>query len=412
MAGAMTLASCANDDDFAGSPSKSSELKVVAGINGVQTRAFDNQWNVGDEIGLFAVKTGTSDLAATANLEYRSANTETSTESNFLPVADAVSLPEEGAVDVVSYYPYSTSAAGGVLSLNLADQSNQAAIDLLAAKAEGVSQDNSTAVLNFKHKLTKVFIKATTDDGSSLDDLTATLGGQYTSLSYDVLGDKLALGEGATTSTLEMRSATAEGYRYVEAIVLPNTVEGNPAATRNLEFTHNGKVYKAAISDAVSFEPGTKYVINATFSTESVKIEGAGITNWVEQPGSDIVVVPGGDAEFQFGYANVYAFGDATPNGWNMGDGPQKFTKVDNHTFTLTVALKAGEMKFPLNNDWGCDWIMPTIADAPLSHTACEVVKDGADHDYKWKLTDEDAGTYDIVLDVQAMTMTATKVEE
>lgn len=293
------------------------------------------------------------------------------------------------------------------MELDVQKQDNQAAIDLLGAKAEGVSTDAPQAVLNFKHKLTKIYMKATAEDGSSLSDLKAYIKGMYTKVSYSAFADKLSMVSGDTKKDVEMRSADGSGFRYVEAIVLPN-IDGNDAATRNIEFEHNGMVYKAAISADVKFESGKKYVYNVTFTATGVKIEGAGITNWEEVTGDDVVVVPGGEAQYH--YNNIYAFGDATPNGWSIGEAV-KFDKVDDNTYTATFAINAGEMKFPLNNDWGCDWIMPTENGVGLSHSACMLVKNGDSRDYKWKVSADEAGTYTIVLDVKNMTMTATKSE-
>ncbi|MBD8938091.1 MAG: SusF/SusE family outer membrane protein [Prevotella stercorea] len=405
MAGAMTLASCSNEE-VNGNDTKNAQLQVVANIALPQTRAFDDQWNAGDQIGIYTLKAGTTDIDAADNLAYRNTLTEGSAaNANFVPAGNAAKLPDDGSkVDVVAYYPYSASAAAGVVELDVQKQDNQAAVDLLGAKAEGVSADAPQAVLNFKHKLTKIFIRTTAEDGSSLSDLKAYIKGMYTKVSYSAFADELSMVSGDTKKDVEMRSA--DGY-YVEAIVLPN-IAGNDATTRNIEFEHNGKVYKAAISADVKFESGKKYVYNATFTATGVKIEGAGITNWEEVTGDDVVVVPGGEAQYH--YNNIYAFGDATPNGWTIGESV-KLDKVDDNTYTATFAINAGEMKFALNNDWGCDWIMPTENGVGLSHSACMLVKNGDSRDYKWKVSAEEAGTYTIVLDVKNMTMTATKSE-
>ena len=410
MAGAMTLASCSNEE-VNGNDTKNAQLQVVANIALPQTRAFDDQWNAGDQIGIYTLKAGTTDIDAADNLAYRNTLTEGwAANANFAPAGKAANLPDDGSkVDVVAYYPYSTTAAAGVVELDVQNQDNQALIDLLGAKAAGVSADAPQAVLNFKHKLTKIFMKATAEDGSSLSDLKAYIKGMYTKVSYSAFADELSMVSGDTKKEVEMRSADGSRYRYVEAIVLPN-IDGNDAATRNIEFEHNGKVYKAAISADVKFESGKKYVYNVTFTATGVKIEGVGITNWEEVTGDDVVVVPGGEAQYHFN--NVYAVGDATPNGWNIGESV-KFDKVDDNTYTATFALKAGEMKFPLsiNNGFECDYIMPTENGVGLSHSACMLVKYPDSRDYKWKVSEGEAGTYTIVLDVKNMTMTATKSE-
>lgn len=407
MAGAMTLASCSNEE-VNGNDTKNAQLQVVANIASPQTRAFDDQWNAGDQIGIYTLKAGTTDIDAADNLAYRNTLTEgCAATANFAPAGEAAKLPDDGSkVDVVAYYPYSASAAAGVVELDVQKQDNQAAIDLLGAKAEGVSANAPQAVLNFKHKLTKIFIRTTAEDGSSLSDLKAYIKGMYTKVSYSAFADELSMVSGDTKKDVEMRSA--DGY-YVEAIVLPN-IAGNDATTRNIEFEHNGKVYKAAISADVKFESGKKYVYDATFTATGVKIEGAGITNWEEVTGDDVVVVPGGEAQYHFN--DVYAVGDATPNGWSIPNSV-KFDKVDDNTYTATIALKEGEMKFPLsiNNGFECDYIMPTENGVGLSHSACMLVKYPDTRDYKWKVSAAEAGTYTIVLDVKNMTMTATKSE-
>lgn len=407
MAGAMTLASCSNEE-VNGNDTKNAQLQVVANIASPQTRAFDDQRNAGDQIGIYTLKAGTTDIDAADNLAYRNNLTEgCAATANFAPAGEAAKLPDDGSkVDVVAYYPYSASAAAGVVELDVQKQDNQAAIDLLGAKAEGVSANAPQAVLNFKHKLTKIFIRTTAEDGSSLSDLKAYIKGMYTKVSYSAFADELSMVSGDTKKDVEMRSADGN---YVEAIVLPN-IDGNDAATRNIEFEHNGKVYKAAISADVKFESGKKYVYNVTFTATGVKIEGAGITNWEDVTGDDVVVVPGGEAQYHFN--DVYAVGDATPNGWSIPNSV-KFDKVDDNTYTATFALKEGEMKFPLsiNSGFECDYIMPTEPGVGLSHSACMLVKYPDTRDYKWNVSAEEAGTYTIVLDVKNMTMTATKSE-
>lgn len=51
--------------------------------------------------------------------------------------------------------------------------------------------------------------------------------------------------------------------------------------------------------------------------------------------------------------AEVYIIGDATTNGWAAPGNAQKFTKIDNYTFTLTTPLKAGKFAFiNANSTW------------------------------------------------------------
>ena len=80
------------------------------------------------------------------------------------------------------------------------------------------------------------------------------------------------------------------------------------------------------------------------------------------------------------------------------------------------MELKAGDLKFMLggrNWDGYQAWLMAAIPGASLSQTAAEVVSraDGDSHDYKWSVSDTEAGKYQIVINLKKMTMTATKID-
>lgn len=405
----MTFSACSNSDDMTAggvSANQSTDLSVVAGIaNAPISRAYDNKWSAGDEIGIYALN-GDGSLFGSGNIQYKSTLAEgDDTQSNFAAVGGSVTLPTDGsALSVVAYYPYSSETADGVRSFDLSLQDNQAAIDLLAAKAEGINVTHATAMLDFTHKFSKIYMNVTAEDGVNVENLQATLGNLQTKVSYDILNDAVS----ADGDKMDVNMKVT-GNEVIEAIVLPSD-----EANHNLKIVAGGKTYKAAIN--TKFEAGKKYIYNVKFTANNaVEISGCGITNWVDVPGGDVIVTPGegGDEPSpSFGYENVWMFGSATPGGWGMGDGPVKLTKVDDNTFTAEVTLTAGEFKFPLNNDWGCDWIMATEENAPITSTACQVVKDGAPFDYKWLVTEDEAGKYNIVLNVKDMTMTATKIEE
>lgn len=61
-------------------------------------------------------------------------------------------------MNVVAYYPQG-NVVENKLSLDLANQDVQPKIDLMAAKATDASKNNPTINLEFKHRLTKLFLK-------------------------------------------------------------------------------------------------------------------------------------------------------------------------------------------------------------------------------------------------------------
>ena len=232
----------------------------------------------------------------------------------------------------MAYYPQG-EVTDGKLLLDLANQDEQPKIDLMAANATGASADNPIVELQFGHKLTKLFFKITSDDNINTDNISAKINNQYTNIRYDVLGDELSVQEGDELKevTLKYWNLDEGKNRFVEAIVLPN-MEGNSAQERTLTFTLNGKDYKATINAQTVFEAGKKYIYTVTFTTEgSVKIQGAGITNWdIEDGGPEIEVKP---------ETTIYITG-AIGGGWNTYS---KMDKKSNNIYVWTGIIKENE---------------------------------------------------------------------
>lgn len=74
-------------------------------------------------------------------------------------------------------------------------------------------------------------------------------------------------------------------------------------------------------------------------------------------------------AELMTSPAELYIIGDATTNGWAAPGNGQKFTKIDNYTFTLTTALKAGKYAFlNANATWSTPaYLGKTDSEPPLA---------------------------------------------
>lgn len=401
-AAALILLGSCNQEDSLLSIKNGNALKINASVALPTTRAFDNKWNPNDEIGVYLVKAGTKELVAetNANVEYRSDNTDIAESCNFNAVSDGIHLPADGSMaDVISYYPYSANqTANGVRTLDLTEQTEQAPIDLLAAKAEGLNAENTMAALTFNHKLTKVFLNIKATDGISTEGISARIGNQYTNVKYDILSDRLMLTEGAEKKTITMRQYDT----YCEAIILPNTVDGNAIADRTLDFTLGGVEYDATISAATSFEPGKKYVYNVTFSSKGVTVQGAGITNWVDQPGEDI-------APATTTIKNVYLFGD--PTEWSSRI---QLTDASNGIFTYSGNLYVNQdFKFTLadNGDFNTYQLMPEPSGTNnkdltegVSNFSKVLYNNGNDN--KWHTAVN--GFYTITLNTKTMKMTVT----
>lgn len=117
-------------------------------------------------------------------------------------------------------------------------------------------------------------------------------------------------------------------------------------------------------------------------------------------------------------YEKVWAIGDATPAGWNIMSAVE-LKKINNIQFVYEGDLYEGELKFPLDlrgeNNWNIPYLMPkTHETEPGGDNTMEYVgeeKVGA-HDYKWKITESQAGSYNIILDTYLMEITFEKIPD
>lgn len=123
-------------------------------------------------------------------------------------------------------------------------------------------------------------------------------------------------------------------------------------------------------------------------------------------------------------YATIYLVGDATPNGWDLGNATPMQPGDSPYILTWTGTLSAGELKFSCDrqSDWNGAWFMAATPDAePTGAAEHMLFVDKSDEtfksqyltvnvgdlDYKWKILS--SGTYTITLDQLHETVTITK---
>lgn len=105
----------------------------------------------------------------------------------------------------------------------------------------------------------------------------------------------------------------------------------------------------------------------------------------------------------------VWLVGDATPNGWDIGNATPMVPNPSNpYVFTYTGALKEGELKFPLQKDFTGDFYMPVTPNEDVTSTEMKFVP-GGNPDNKWKISVTQAGNYKITIDVLHETISFEK---
>lgn len=285
----LALMSCTNNDD-------NSEWYGSEGIvftTAIQSRVSGNTWNANDEVGIYMMNAGSGIEAATAqNKKYIAQTNGTLTAAP----GNGIYLPESGNVDFIAYYPYTTSVSGNKLAVNVSDQSNPAAIDLIYSNGtKGVAATTATPIsLGFTHQLTKVTLNVTKDETiETLNGLGVNIKGISTEGEFNLADGTLTATAGTNNKDVAMYIDAQGTTATATAIILP-TAASTDQTSLNLTFNLNGQSFTHTISDASIFEKGTNVSFNANLSINNgkpvVTVGNATISNWTEKPGGDINV--------------------------------------------------------------------------------------------------------------------------
>ena len=288
-AATLALASCSSLDDNSTWDVNGGEVKFTSYIKA--HRASGTAWADGDAVGIYMKQAGTDLAAATAvNKKYI---TDALGNLSAAAADQAISYPAAGNADFIAYYPYTEAVNGTQIAINVADQSNPAALDLLYSNnAANVSASGNAVNLGFTHKLSALTFTVNADASvSSTTGLAVTLSGIVTEATFDLATGNVIVPATPTTGNIQM-NVNAAGTQAT-AIVVPASVSGVKAI-----FTLNGKsvevnVPAAALESGKSYE----YPVNITISGGEtfVSFGQASISDWTTVPGSTIDVDFGGE---------------------------------------------------------------------------------------------------------------------
>lgn len=265
-------------------------IKFASSINGqIKTKAVNDVWETNDAIGVF-MKTGNgfSNVLA-ANKKYNTAG-----DGQFAASSSDQTLyyPENGSnVDFIAYYPFRQNLANTIYSVDVNNQSNQSAIDLLYANnATGLNKTSTAANLNFIHQLAK--IEFTIKAGAGITDLTglsATIAGLNTKANFDLATG--TLGTQTEVGDIVAKTGTVNNALISEAIVLP--VED--ASGKVVTFRLTTGIFKLTLPTGTKFEQGKKYTYaielknDGTATPQAVALT-ATITDWNNVPSGSYTV--------------------------------------------------------------------------------------------------------------------------
>ena len=249
----------------------------------IQTRAVNNQWEEGDEIGVF-MHYANGPLSDATLVDNVSNFKYLATSSGSLDPAtelDKMYYPMSSAVSFVAYYPFD-NVEGYSVNLDVSNQKKYSEIDLLYSNNQKSVQSTSSPLsLEFEHKLSKVsfLIKAGYGiDSDDLSGLTLTIRKAVTEATFSLSDAAFTLGNGS----LDVKALTKNlenGGVQAEAIMIPQDC-GNVSVIVSLA---SGKNFMYTLSGNQKWESGKSYNYGFDLSDKTVNTSlSATIKDWSE----------------------------------------------------------------------------------------------------------------------------------
>ena len=275
------LQACSGDDSNVPVNDRQREIVFTSFIDDrAVSRASNTQWDEGDRIGVFMLKTDNKQVEA-SNIPYITPQGD----GNFTPEGTALTYPEDGSkVDLIAYYPYSEAVNDHTrYTADVNDQSKQESIDfMLANNLTGRDFSLGIGNLQFKHLLAKLVVDVVPEAGERIDGAKAVIKELVTKASVN-------LSDGSITPDTETKDITMlatthdNGSATLEAILIPQTIKGKLTLVLQL----NGK-QKTVETDITTLDEGTKHTVtlhvkNVGGSTV-VDPEASGYAKWTETP--------------------------------------------------------------------------------------------------------------------------------
>ncbi len=260
----VALASCSKD--LTNDPTESNDLVAATFSSSIGTRASGTSWSEGDEIGVFMLRT--DEVSDSENVPYETA----AGDGKFAASSSYIYYPQTGTVDFLAYYPYQSGMSDYAYSIDVSDQDDLEAIDLMVAtKLTGVSATNDSQSLAFAHMLCEVNLNISKNETiESLEGLTATFGEVLTTNTYDVSG--LAFDTAGDADTIDLN--VSEDGTTITAILVPQTI-----SAQAITFTVEEKSYVGYLTETL--ESGKSYTYSVTIGQEIFTVGAATITDWV-----------------------------------------------------------------------------------------------------------------------------------
>lgn len=251
----------------------------------IKSRAIDNNWEAGDEIGVYMQNADDATSYLNTNVKYT--NSEETIDGFTSDTPITYPGGDVTLVNFMAVYPYNENVTDGNYSFTLGD--NLSDNDIMYASSPLVEAGTNNVDLTFKHKLSKIVLNIKDENGSPVSGATVSIDKQCLEGVLNVSDGTVTAKKAAEyNSSLQFVNKTNGQY---EAIVLPDEArEGRIILVK----TSDNKIYRCPI-DNISFDSSKRYTFPVVLYSKDPSVEQPGlvpdIDDWTDEGKSEGWVV-------------------------------------------------------------------------------------------------------------------------
>lgn len=260
-----------------------SGIQFTSNIGGVAlTRANGATWATNDSIGVYMKENG-KDLSANSTID-GAANILYSTKNgngNFTPVGSGIHFPEkESTVDFIAYYPQRALENPFVYPIDIANQNNIEAIDLLYSNnLTSISSRTNALNLAFTHQLSRLIFNVKSTDNTQLTNLKLKLSGVKTKAVFSLADATLTLDQNSI-GTIDVKTTVSGTTATAQVILIPESPVDK--ITLSVELNGTKRNYTLPLT---SLEKGQAYSYNLSLTGGGIVVDpSASYIKWMETP--------------------------------------------------------------------------------------------------------------------------------
>lgn len=229
----------------------------------IKTRVTEDSWDSGDEIGVFAIKSGASLQKETIIENYDNLLFSTLGDGVFTFDDYPIYYPKDGsAIDFISYYPYLPNLTSYTYPIDIDNQ-----IDFMYSNnLKNASYYNRDNTLIFNRVLSKLSITIDSDA-----NFTVKIDGVKKKADFSLASGQFAIDEkSAGKLLLTPSNGAGSGLKEVDCFLLPNTEKNSIEV---FLYQNDNAVYRWIVPHAL--EKGKHYIYYLKLNDTSSKVVSA-----------------------------------------------------------------------------------------------------------------------------------------